>query len=29
MTRSLVGFVLGVLAGILGSYYFLIFTFGP
>jgi hypothetical protein len=29
MTRSLVGFVLGVLAGILGSYFFLIFTFGP
>ena len=29
MTRFLVGFVLGVLAGILGSYFFLIFTFGP
>jgi hypothetical protein len=29
MTRFLVGFVLGVLAGILGSYFFLVFTFGP
>ena len=29
MTRFLVGFVLGVLAGILASYFFLVFTFGP